>query len=80
MAQWIARSPPKGQVGGSNPPRGTIKIMPIPGTWVTNNRLNKNLLLNFWEETTEFYDLSKPQAPGDAYFFYQKHAKAAFVL
>ena len=21
---WIARSPPKGQVGGSNPPRGTI--------------------------------------------------------
>ena len=26
MAQWIARSPPKGQVGGSTPPRGTIKI------------------------------------------------------
>ncbi len=23
---WIAQSPPKGQVGGSNPPRGTNKI------------------------------------------------------
>ncbi len=26
VAQWIARPPPKGQVGGSNPPRDAMLI------------------------------------------------------
>lgn len=41
VAQWIARPPPKGQVGGSNPPRdATVNIM--------IRLVNLNLLINFY--------------------------------